>query len=117
MVFSFIGTVTLANDVMRDPPVAQLKYLGILKNQPVFQLDLNSAQEEEFIISIRDQFSELLYTEKVKAKMFTRKFLLDTENLEDAVLSVEVRSGKNKPEIFTINRNTRFIEETNISKL
>jgi len=117
MVFSFIGTVTLANDVKKDPPRAELKYIGVLKNQPVFQLDLNSAQEEEFIISIRDQFSELLYTEKVRAKMFTRKFLLDTENLGDAVLSVEVRSGKNKPETFTINRNTRVIEETSISKL
>ena len=115
--FSFIGTVTLANDETKDPPTAQLKYIGVMKNQPVFQLDLNSAQEEEFIISIRDQFSELLYTEKVRAKMFTRKFLLDTENLGDAVLSVEVRSGKNKPETFTINRNTRVIEETSISKL
>jgi hypothetical protein len=117
MIFSFIGTITLANDGKKDPPTAQLKYLGVIKNQPVFQLDLTSAQEEEFIISIHDQFSELLYTERVTAKMFTRKFLLDTENLGDAVLRVEVRSGKNKPEVFTINRNTRLIEEATISKL
>jgi hypothetical protein len=117
IVFSFVATVTLANDVKKDPPAAELKYIGILKNQPVFQLDLNSAKEEEFAISIRDEFGEVLYTERVKAKVFTRKFQLDTETLGDAVLRVEVKSGKNKPEVFTISRNTRFIEETSISKL
>lgn len=115
--FSFIGTVTLANDETKDPPAAQLKYIGALKNQPVFQLDLNGNEEQEFTISVRDEFSEILYTERVKAKMFTRKFLLDTENLGDAVLRVEVRSGRNKPEVFTINRSTRSVEETSVTKL
>jgi len=118
LAFSFIATAALANDEKKDPPSAELKYLGNLKNQPVFQLDLNSTEEKEFAIIIRDQFGEILYTERVKAKIFTRKFQLDTENLGDAVLQVEVRSGKsNKPEIFTINRNTRFVDETSISKL
>ena len=118
LAFSFIATVALANDEKKDPPSAELKYLGNLKDQPVFQLDLNSAEEKEFTILVRDQFGEILYIERVKAKIFTRKFQLDTENLGDAVLQVEVRSGKNnKPEIFTINRNTRFVDETSISKL
>jgi len=115
--FSFIGTVALANDETKDPPTVQLKYIGVLKNQPVFQLDLSGSEEQEFTISVRDEFSEILYTERVKAKEFTRKFLLDTENLGDAVLRVEVRSGKNKPDVFTINRSTRFVEETSVTKL
>jgi hypothetical protein len=53
----------------------------------------------------------------VRAKVYTRKFSLDVENLGDAVLKVEVKTGKNKPEVFTINRNTRYYEETSISKL
>jgi hypothetical protein len=115
--FSFIATTTLANDEKKDPPAAELKYIGILKNQPVFQLDLNSANEEYFAISIKDQFGEILYTERIKAKIFTSKFQLDTESLGDATLRVEVKAGKNKPDVFTINRNTRFYEETSISKL
>jgi hypothetical protein len=115
--FSFIATITSANDVKNDSTVAELKYVGLLKNQPIFQLDLNSIKEEYFSISIKDQHGEILYSEKVKAKMFTRTFRLDTDNLDDAVLKVEVRNGNNKPEIFTINRNTRYYEETSISKL
>jgi hypothetical protein len=117
LLFSFIGTVTLANDEKKDPPGVQLRYIGLLKDQPLFQLDLNSVQVEEFTISVRDQFNEILYTERVKVKAFTRKFLLNTDDLGDAVLRVEVKSRKNKPDVFTINRSTRFVEETSISKL
>ena len=75
------------------------------------------AEVKDFAISVKDQFGEVLYTEKVKVKTYTRKFQLDTENLGDAVLRVEVKSGKNKPEVFRINRNTRYFEETSVSKL
>ena len=114
--FSLITKLALANDEKRDTPVAELKYLGVLQNQPVFQLNLSSVQEEVFVISIKDQFGEILYNEKIKTKAFIRTFRLDTDNLDDAVLKVEVRNGNNKPEVFTITRNTRFYEETSISK-
>ena len=117
IVFSLVATATWANDEKNGSPTAELKYIGSLNNQPMFQLNLSSADEGEFRIAIKDQFGEVLYSERVKAKTFTRKFRLDTENLGDAVLRVEVKSGKNKPEVFTINRNTRFVEETSISKL
>lgn len=115
--FSFITTVTMANDEKRDTPVVELKYVGLVKNQPMFQLDLNSLKETDFFISIKDQRGEVLYSEKLKTKSFTRSFRLDTESLDNSPLKVEVKSGKNKPEVFTINRNTRFYEETSISKL
>ncbi len=115
--FSFIATVSWATDGRNDTPAVSLKYLGVVQNQPMFQLDLNSAEETEFYVSIKDQYGQVFYTEKIKAKNFTRNFRLDTESFEDAVLKVEVRDGNKKPEIFTINRNTRYYEETSISKL
>lgn len=112
--FSLITKFASANDANEDTPAAELKYLGILQNQPVFQLNLNSGKEEVFVITIRDHFGEILYTEKLRTKTFVRTFRLDTDSLDDAELKVEVRNGNNKPEVFTINRNTRFYEETNI---
>ena len=114
--FSLMATVAFSNDVKQDPPTSELKYLGVWKNQPVFQLAINSTEVKDFAISVKDQFGEVLYTEKVKVKTYTRKFQLDTENLGDAVLRVEVKSGKNKPDVFKINRNTRYFEETSVSK-
>ena len=116
--FSFIATVSLANEGQGDKPVAELKYIGNIKNQPIFQLDLNSSQEKDFTIAIKDIYGNILYSERVKAKSFTRKFQVDTDQIEDEVLKVEVTTDrKSKPEVFTINRNTRFIEEPSITKL
>jgi len=115
--FSFIATVSWATDGRNDTPAVSLKYLGVVQNQPMFQLDLNSTEETEFYVSIKDQYGQVFYTEKIKAKNFTRNFRLNTESFDDAVLKVEVRDGNKKPEVFTINRNTRYYEETSISKL
>ena len=117
MAFSFIATAVSAHDGAKHTPGTELKYLGIINDQPIFQLNLNSDKEEYFVISVKDQFGETLYSEKVKTKTFTRNFRLDTETLQDAMIRVEVRSGNKKPEVFTINRNTRFYEETSINKL
>jgi len=115
--FSFIATVSWATDGRHDTPAVSLKYIGVVQNQPMFQLDLNSVEETEFYVSIKDQFGQVFYSEKIKAKNFTRNFRIDTESLDDGVLKVEVRDGNKKPEVFTINRNTRYYEETSISKL
>ncbi|HET9825588.1 MAG TPA: hypothetical protein VFP87_09640 [Chitinophagaceae bacterium] len=116
--FSLFTTIVSATGEKKDPPVAQLKYMGNIGNQPVFQLDLSTENEESFVISIRNQFGDNIYSERVKAKVFTRTFRLDTDSLEDDLLSVEVRSSNSKkPEVFTINRYTRFVEEASVSKL
>jgi hypothetical protein len=115
--FSFMTTVSWANDGTNDTPAVSLRYVGLVQNQPMFQLDLNSVEETDFYVSIKDQNGRVIYNEKIKAKKFTRNFRLDTESLDDAVLKVEVRDGNKKPEVFTINRNTRYYEETSISKL
>ncbi|TMI88761.1 MAG: hypothetical protein E6H06_18775 [Bacteroidetes bacterium] len=116
--FGLLTTAASASGLEKDPPVAQLKYIGNIENQPVFQLDLNTAQEGYFLISIENKFGETLYSERIKAKVFTRKFRLDTETLSDDELRVEVRTSSNKkPEVFTINRNTRLVEEASVTKL
>jgi len=113
---SFTATVSWAFDGTKDTPVVSLKYVGLVQNQPLFQLDLNSVEETDFYVSIKDQYGQVIYSEKIKAKNFTRNYRLNT-SVDDAILKVEVREGNKKPEVFTINRNTRYYEETNISKL
>ena len=113
---SFTATVSWAFDGTKDTPVVSLKYVGLVQNQPLFQLDLNSVEETDFYVSIKDQYGQVIYSEKIKAKNFTRNYRLNT-SVDDAILKVEVREGNKKPEVFTINRNTRYDEETSISKL
>src|SRR5665647_1080225 len=51
--------------VKTDNPV-ELNFIGKVKNHPVFQLNLNNNETEEYIITIKDESNYVLYSEKVK---------------------------------------------------
>jgi len=82
-----------------DDPV-EFKFIGKIKNHPVFQLNLNNHEAEEYFIRIKDENQDVLYSEKVKAKdaNFSRKYGLDIEdddlNAPEFAVIVEVTSAK-----------------------
>jgi hypothetical protein len=107
----------LANDEKKVIPV-ELKFIGNIKNQPLFHMTFNSTEESEYTIVVRDEYGNVLYKETVKGGIFTKKFLLNTEELGDAELKFEV-SGKNyeKPVVFEINKQSRFVQDVVVNKV
>lgn len=116
LVFS---TSTLANNDKEKSTVnIELKFIGHYENQPVFQLNLNNAQEDEFTITFRDDYGNVLYAAKVKGSNISKKFMLNTEEIGDNALSVEIKAKKNdKSEVYQINRISNVIEETTVNKI
>jgi hypothetical protein len=113
------STTTLANGE-KDPKSStiELKFIGHYENQPVFLLNLNNAEEDEFSITFRDDYGNVLYSGKVKGSNISKKFMLNTEEIGDNVLSVEVKAKKNdKAEIYQINRNRSYVDETVVNKV
>jgi len=111
------STVTLANDE-KPSPVTELKFIGNLENQPVFQLNLNNTIEDEFTVTFRDENGNILYTDKFKGANLTKKFMLKSEELGDGVLNVVVRGRKNNSvEVYSINRSHSYVEETVVNKV
>src|SRR5690349_4929593 len=115
--FSFaFSTMTLANRV--DSPKIELKFIGNIQEQPVFQLDVKNATPDEFTITIRDEDGTVLYFDRLTARKISRKFQLNTEEIGNNVLQLEVRSrNTGKGEVYEINRNTRIVEETLVSRI
>lgn len=113
------ATPSFANEEKdKKNPGVELKFIGNYENQPVFQLNLVSAVEDEFTIVLRDKEGNVLYSDRVKGTNITRKFLLSTEEIGDNLVTVEVKSRKNqKPEVYTINRKQNLVEETLVTKL
>ena len=107
----------MANDETKVIPV-ELKFIGNVKNQPLFHMTFTGTEENAFTIVVRDEYGNVLYRENVKGGSFTKKFLLNTEEIGDAELKFEV-TGKNfeKPVVFEINRQTRFIDDVVINKM
>ncbi len=101
-----------------EKPATELKFLGSEKNQVLFQLKLNNTLEDEYTITITDVYGNILYSNEVKGANITKKFSLNMEEIGVDKLLFKVRSRKsNQADIFEVNRNVRFVEEANVSKI
>lgn len=115
--FAFSNT-TLANEEGPNKTVTELKFIGNKENQPVFELNLTSTVEDEYTITFRDEYGNLLYTEKFRGAKLNKKFMLKAEDFGDAALNVVVKSKKNATtEVYSINRSHSYVEETVVNKV
>lgn len=96
----------------------ELKFIGNNENQPVFQLNVNNTEEDEYTVTFRDEQNNVLYAGKLKGINITKNFQLNTEEVGDNAMSVEVKSRKtNKAEVYKINRTHSYTEEIVVNKL
>ncbi|MGH2647720.1 MAG: hypothetical protein ACRDE8_09145, partial [Ginsengibacter sp.] len=51
---------------------AELKFIGKINNQPVFQLNLNNNEAGSYFINIKDAENNVLYSENVKGENLSR---------------------------------------------
>ena len=88
-------TPVIAMDNDTDPGV-EVKYLGFRERNPVFQININKAETENFVITIRDVSGTVLFSEKLTGKSISRNYRIDTmDEIEKGGLRFEVKSVRN----------------------
>lgn len=121
-VFSMLSFTSLfaekTPDSISSLPV-ELNYMGVVKNQPLFQLNFSGSEEEnEFNIIIVDENGYVFYNETVKGGKISKQFLFNAEDLSASRIHFEITGKKTgKTVTYNINRKTKVIEEINITKL
>jgi hypothetical protein len=96
----------------------ELKYIGKIKNQPVFELTVSGMEDNEFTVVIRDEYNDVLYKEIFKGDSITKKFLLQTEDLGNASVKFEVIAKKSeKTFVYQVNKNSRIMEDVVVNKI
>ncbi|HQW83156.1 MAG TPA: hypothetical protein PK987_01775 [Ferruginibacter sp.] len=97
----------------------ELTFAGTFKSQPLVQLNFTSNEEDNvFKIVITDESGIELYNTDVKGTVFSKQFLLDTDDLGDAVLYFEITGKKSgKKTIFEVNRQQQVTQKVNVIKL
>jgi hypothetical protein len=111
-------TPTMANDGGKDKPKTELKFIGNMENQPVFELNLASKVEDEYTVTFRDDYGNVLFTDKFKGAGLSKKFVLKSEDFADAALNVSVKSKNgNTTEVYSISRSHTYVEETQVNKV
>lgn len=104
----------------KNPVVpVELKFAGLVNQQPLFQLIFSgSPLQDEFTISVTDEYGYSLYKENIKGESFTKKFLLNTDEIGDNTLRFEIYCNKTKKSVaYEVNRNTRFVQEMVIKEV
>lgn len=120
LAFSFalgFSTNAQANEE-KNPAGFDLKFIGNLKNQPAFQLSYNGTTADEFTVVVRDQYNNTLYKDNVKGASISKKFVLNMEELGDVDVTFEIYAkNSNKPVVFEVNRNTRYVQDVVVNKV
>ncbi len=107
----------LAIDEKKAIPV-ELKFLGNIEKQPVFELTFKNAEENEYTVIVRDEFSNVLYRDKIKGGTVTKKFILNTEELGDTKIQFEIVGKKTeKTVVYEVNRESRLVEDLTVNKM
>jgi hypothetical protein len=107
----------LANDSTESRQV-ELKYLGQFKNYPVFELNFNSEDNNDFIVIIRDDQQNIVYKDLIKSGTASKKYVVNTDEVGDIPLTFEITNKKtDKTVVYGINKNTRFVEDMVVNKI
>ena len=114
----FSGMFSINANAQFKQPV-EIKYLGVVDNNPVFELNLNNSQPDNFSITIRDESGAILFSEKLSGKALTRTYRIDTEDeIPQGGLRFEVRSAKNKKtETYVAGVTKNITTEVSVTKL
>jgi hypothetical protein len=122
-IFSVVGfTPVIAADTTLSNPTfpVELKYAGTFKNQPLIQLNFaGSTEDKVFNIVVTDETGVVLYNADVKGDVFSKQFLLNTEDLGDAVLKFEITGRKSGKSVsYRVNRQKQqVVEQMDVVKL
>ena len=110
---SFSGTASAADGKGNIP--VKIEYLGSADESPVFQVTFSNETEEEYVIVIRDNSNNVLYSEKVKGKNVNRKFQLVNEGLADDEIHFEITNRKANTSVsYKTTSSTEVVKDINV---
>jgi hypothetical protein len=97
--------------------ITDLQFVCRVKNLPVFRLVLDSEKADQYIITVKDESGEVLFSERLKGNYISRMYKLDTEN-NDLVsgTTFEVTSSK-KTTVYKIKNLTKTVDDFSVTKL
>ena len=95
---------------------ATVKYLGTQDDMLIFNVSYDNPQGNKFIVSIKDQDGTQLYQNFFRDKAFYKQFKLPKSD-KDEVIFVIRNGGTPIVKTFTVNVNSRFVQEVAIKKL
>ena len=97
MIIGTLVTSSVHASTTTDLPGVQVKYLGTVESNPMFEIAFNNKEDDKFLVIIRDEVGNILFSEKLSGKNVTRKYRIDTEvEIGEGGLRFEIRPYSTK---------------------
>jgi len=101
-----------------SPAPAMIKYLGIVQEQLLFNVDIENKNAERCRIVIQDEHGEVFYKQDFKGDRFAKTFGINKAEIEGKNLVFILVKGKARHEhVFHVSTNTRVVEDVVVAKL
>ncbi len=120
IILSIMGFTQPAFSTEKNDNPVELKFMGKKNHGPVFQLNMNNTEAEEFLIKVRDGEGNLLYSEKLKGKNISRRYqvAIDPEFYEEFNVRFEITSVKtHETLIYNVANSRRAVDNIIVDKL
>jgi hypothetical protein len=122
MGFLSVTTTVMANE---KTPVGskvdsnvRVSYIGVQNNLPVVELQLNGAETTDYFVNVKDENGVLLFSEKLSGTKITRKYILQSEEIEVAGTTFEITNRKtNETNVYKVLRQVKQEEILSVTKV
>ncbi len=113
------STVTLAGEETKDSTHAELQYAGKIKDLPAFRLVINNSSTADYLVTVKEENGNVLFSEKLKGKNISRLYRLDAENYDLITGTTFTLTNKatNITTVYKINNYTKVETDLVVTRL
>ena len=104
----------------KSPVVKEVnvKYLGTIDNQPVVRIEFENPESTSYVLSIKDEDGNVLYTDVFKEQRFGKSFQFQRSDIERTKYTFTLSSSKQKiAQSFEVSTNLRTVQDVVVTKL
>ena len=118
LMLGIITSVKAQDSNKANASVVEIKYLGSVDNQPIFQVAFDNQRQENVQVSITDENGVELYGEKFREKRFSKKFKFEKLDTDPFKLRFTLTSDNEKlSQIFEVNTKVWTVQDVVVTRL
>jgi len=111
-------SVWALQDSSRSDNLGTIKYIGVVGDQVVFQLNYENKTGETLSVVIKDEDGNTLYTGKFNDKKVFKQFRFYRSDISDSNVSFTLSTSNDKQsQVFQVAATSRVVEDVVVTKL
>ena len=118
LMLGIVPAVKAQDSNKANASVVEIRYLGSVDNQPIFQVAFDNEKQENVHVSITDENGIELFGGKFKEKRFSKKFRFEKLDTDPFKLKFTLTSDNEKlSQVFEVNTKVWTVQDVVVTML